>query len=141
MVVTTEAIFDTLIYVTRQKPLSYRKIKKRGIKMENLNNILDTISNDDLASGGSALQNSLRIRQQFLSNGNVAIKEEIVEQPVVEEITPVEVPECIKNLSLEEIWEKGKLSKDDVDKLMPRFPMPFFCCGNEREVFFVPMTP
>jgi len=86
--------------------------------MENLNNILNSISNEDLASGGSALQNSLRIRQQFLSNGNVAIKEEIVEQPEDLENTYVDLPECIKSWSLEEIFEKGKLSDEDLEKLI-----------------------
>lgn len=85
--------------------------------MGNIKDILNSISNDDLASGGSALQKSLEIRRQFLNEGNVAVKQEIVEQPENIENTPVELPECIKNWSLEEIFEKGKLSDEDLERL------------------------
>ena len=86
-------------------------------KMRKLNNILKNISNDDLASGGSALQKSLEIRQQFLNEGNVAVKQEIVEQSEAVANVVVDVPQFIKNLSLEDIFEKGELSKEEIEKL------------------------
>lgn len=42
--------------------------------MTNINEIIGNISNDDLASGGSALQTVLQRRQQFLSQDNAALK-------------------------------------------------------------------
>lgn len=47
--------------------------------MTNINEIINSVSNNDLASAGSALQTVLRKRQQFLSQGNVALREEVVE--------------------------------------------------------------
>ena len=85
--------------------------------MKNLNEILSSVSNDDLASAGSAFQTVLERRQQFLSQGSVALKQAVVEQPVETVDTNYELPECIKNLSLDEIFEKGKLSDEELEKL------------------------
>lgn len=85
--------------------------------MTNINEIINSVSNNDLASAGSALQTVLRKRQQFLSQGSVALREEVVEQPVEKVDTNYELPECIKNLSLDEIFEKGKLSDEELEKL------------------------
>ena len=85
--------------------------------MTYLKNILNNVSDDDLASGGSALTTALERRNNFL-NGNAALKQEVDEQPVETVNTNYELPECIKNWSLEEIFEKGKLSEEDLNKLI-----------------------
>lgn len=68
---------------------------------------------------GSALTTVLERRNNFINHGNTALKEEVEDtQPETVTDVVVDMPECIKNWSLEEIWEKGKLSEEDLNKLV-----------------------
>lgn len=68
--------------------------------MSNLNNH---------AQMGSALATSFNRRETFLNGNNTAIKQEINPQPIGD-IEDFNLPECLKNLSLEKIFESNKLS-------------------------------
>ncbi|MBO5039028.1 MAG: DNA cytosine methyltransferase [Alphaproteobacteria bacterium] len=65
---------------------------------------------------GSALATAFNHRETFLNGNNTAIKQEINPQPIGD-IEDFNLPECLKNLSLEEIFESSKLSDDEIEKL------------------------
>lgn len=65
---------------------------------------------------GSALATAFNHRETFLNGNNTAIKQEINPQPIGD-IEDFNLPECLKNLSLEKIFESNKLSDDELEKL------------------------
>ena len=66
---------------------------------------------------GSALQKMLENRNNFLNQGNTALKEEVGEQLGTAANTYYELLECFEDLSLQEIFEKGKLSDEELEVL------------------------
>lgn len=65
---------------------------------------------------GSALTSAFNRREAFLNGGNAAVKQEN-ELPVIGNLEDFELPECLKELSLQKIFENGYLSDDELEKL------------------------
>ncbi len=65
---------------------------------------------------GSALTSAFNRREAFLNGGNAAVKQEN-ELPVIGSSEDFELPECLKELSLQKIFENGYLSDDELEKL------------------------
>lgn len=65
---------------------------------------------------GSALATAFNHRETFLNGGTAATEQEINSQPIGD-IEDFNLPECLKNLSLEKIFESNKLSDDEIEKL------------------------
>lgn len=74
------------------------------------------INLNENAQMGSALSTAFNRRETFLNGNNTAIKQEINPQPIGD-IEDFNLPECLKNLSLEKIFESNKLSDDEIEKL------------------------
>lgn len=68
------------------------------------------------AQMGSALATAFNHRETFLNGGTAVTEQEINSQPIGD-IEDFNLPECLKNLSLEEIFKKDKLSDDEIEKL------------------------
>lgn len=75
--------------------------------MSNLNNH---------AQIGSALASAFNHRDTFLNGSDTATEQKIGAQPIGD-IEDFNLPECLKNLSLEKIFESNKLSDDEIEKL------------------------
>ena len=75
--------------------------------MSNLNNH---------AQMGSALATSFNRREAFLNGNDTTTKQE-EETKTIGNIEEFNLPECLKNLSLQEIFEKDKLSDEELEKL------------------------
>ena len=65
---------------------------------------------------GSALTSAFNRREAFLNGGNAAVKQEN-ELPVIGNLEDFELPECLKELSLQKIFENGYLSDNELEKL------------------------
>ena len=65
---------------------------------------------------GSALASAFNHRETFLNGGTAVTEQEINSQPIGN-IEDFNLPECLKNLSLEKIFESNKLSDDEIEKL------------------------
>ncbi len=74
------------------------------------------LANDNTNQMGSALETMLDRRNQFLTNGNIALKTENAEQ-TVEFDTTTELPDYIKDLTLDDIFKDGKISDEELEKL------------------------
>ena len=102
--------------------------------MNNIYNNLNTISNDNLEGGDSTVQKSLENRKQFFSQGNTALKQEVVEQPTASSDTSYLLPVCTNNAKIidaEYIVEESELSEEKSkelaltvanDNMFPTFP-------------------
>lgn len=75
---------------------------------------MNTLNNN--AQMGSALAAAFNRRENFLNGGNAAEKQE-PKTTVIGNFKDFELFKCIKNLSLEDIFEKGRLSDDELEKL------------------------
>lgn len=65
---------------------------------------------------GSALTSAFNRREAFLNGGNAAVKQ-VNELSVIGNFEDFELPECLKELSLQKIFENGYLSDDELEKL------------------------
>ena len=64
----------------------------------------------------SSLTAAFNRREAFLNGSNAAVKQEN-ELPVIGSSENFELPECLKELSLQKIFENGYLSDDELEKL------------------------
>ncbi|MBR1373224.1 DNA cytosine methyltransferase [bacterium] len=85
--------------------------------MTNVSELMESLSNDNMEGGDSALQHSSEAKEQFFSQGNTALKQEVVEQPIASSDISYVLPECLKNFSLEEILKQGKPTTEELEKL------------------------
>ena len=102
--------------------------------MDNINEIIINSSNDNLEGGDSTVQKSLENRKQFFSQGNTALKQEVVEQPTASSDTSYLLPVCTNNAKIidaEYIVEESELSEEKSkelaltvanDNMFPTFP-------------------
>lgn len=68
------------------------------------------------AQMGSALASAFNSRETFLSEGNAAVKQEN-ETPAIGNSEDFVLPECLKELSLQRVFEDGYLSDNELEKL------------------------
>ena len=80
-----------------------------------LNNFTNNISNDNLVSADTALNNALENKNNSLNEGNLAIKQEPENK---EEIILTEnLPECLKSLSLVDVFENYRIAPEKLEEL------------------------
>ena len=75
------------------------------------------IISNDINPLDNAAQKSLENSSNFLSLGNTALEKEIITPYTPITNNHFELPECLKNLSLQEIFEKGMLSDEGLEAL------------------------
>ncbi len=68
------------------------------------------------AQMGSALTSAFNRREAFFNEGNAAVKQEN-ETSSIGHTENFVLPECLKELSLQKIFEDGHLSDEELEKL------------------------